>query len=92
MGFELHITCSKDIDELYINFSDGTSTIVENKRKENKNDIKNKVTSKNVADRNVFLDTDIENENINHEIVKPPEISLEERPVKIANELQNLDI
>lgn len=91
MGFELHITCSKDIDELYINFSDGTSTIVENKRKENKNDVKSKIYSKKPS-RDVLLETDFENESINHEVIKPPEIPIEERPVKIANELQNLDI
>ena len=91
MSFELHITCSKDIDELYINFSDGPRTIAQNKRKENKNDVKSKICSKKPS-RDVLLETDFENENINHEIVKPPEIPIEERPVKIANELQNLDI
>ena len=34
--FELHITCSKDIDNLSINFSDGTSVVAESKPKENK--------------------------------------------------------
>lgn len=28
--FKLNIECSKDIDELHINFSDGTSAVVEN--------------------------------------------------------------
>lgn len=29
--FELHITCSKDIDKLKIDFSDGTSVVTEKK-------------------------------------------------------------
>lgn len=37
MGFELHITCSKDIDELHINFSDGTSSVVSKNDNENQN-------------------------------------------------------
>ena len=34
--FELRITCSKDIDNLSINFSDGTSVVTESKPKETK--------------------------------------------------------
>ena len=40
--FELHISCSKDIDELHINFSDGTSSVVS----KNDNDSQNKKEKK----------------------------------------------
>ena len=42
MSFELHISCSKDIDELHINFSDGTSSVVS----KNDNDYQNKKEKK----------------------------------------------
>lgn len=35
MAFELHITCSKDIERLSIDFSDGTSSIVSKNDNEN---------------------------------------------------------
>ncbi len=46
MSFELHITCSKDIDELHINFSDGTSSVVS----KNDNDYQNVKEKKEVRE------------------------------------------
>ena len=34
--FELHITCTKDIDDLTINFADGTSMVNQKKKQPNK--------------------------------------------------------
>ena len=46
MPFELHISCSKDIDELHINFSDGTSSVVS----KNDNDYQNKKEKKELRE------------------------------------------
>lgn len=109
MGFELHISCSKDIDELHINFSDGTSSIVgpEDKPKSPKpstpkepNQKKPKVEpSVDTAPeprrpgsyRDQILDLDAEFGGVSQDIIKPPEIQREDRPVKVADELQNFD-
>ena len=53
MGFELHITCSKDIDELHINFSDGTSSVVSKNDNENQNVKEKKEVRENRETRNV---------------------------------------
>ena len=53
MGFELHITCSKDIDELHINFSDGTSSVVSKNDNENQNVKEKKEVRENRETKNV---------------------------------------
>ena len=51
--FELHISCSKDIDELHINFSDGTSSVVSKNDNENQNVKEKKEVRENRETRNV---------------------------------------
>lgn len=53
MGFELHISCSKDIDELHINFSDGTSSVVSKNDNENQNVKEKKEVRENRETKNV---------------------------------------
>jgi|SaaInl8_200m_RNA_FD_contig_121_5049_length_3278_multi_5_in_0_out_0_6 hypothetical protein len=98
MKFELHITCSKEIDTLAIDFADGTSCITS---KDDPKPPKNKVVTasapkkdrKTVAtpreDVALDLDEDYAQET---EAVGLPVIADHDRPVKIAQELQNLDI
>lgn len=51
--FELHISCSKDIDELHINFSDGTSSVVSKNDNEYQNAKEKKEVRENRETRNV---------------------------------------
>jgi hypothetical protein len=80
MAFELHITCSKDIDKLSIDFSDGTSVITESKKKEEP-----------VKQNKSFIDTDVEYSDISQDIIEKPNIIREEKPIKVAEELQNFN-
>ena len=114
MGFELHISCSKDIDELHINFSDGTSSIVgpddkpkpptpstpkPKKPKAEKPKAEKPTESEPVqqaerrpgSHRSEILDIDAEFGGVSQDVIRPPEIQMEERPVKVADELQNFD-
>lgn len=51
--FELHISCSKDIDELHINFSDGTSSVVSKNDNEYQNAKEKKEVRENRETRSV---------------------------------------
>ena len=100
--FELHITSSKDIKTLNIEFCDGT--VVNSKAKEAKND--------NIKDNNIKkesipkkLKKDIK-ENLNvknafiEDIINQPKksfnindiVDIKDRPTNVAKELDNLDI
>jgi len=90
--FELHITCSKDFDKLSIDFSDGTTIVQENKSKP----VQNKTTQPKkekprITKQEKYLDTDAEFGDISQEIVKPPDINRENKQVKVADELQNMN-
>jgi len=86
--FALHIECSKDISKLNIDFTDGSTMVTEEpKTKDNPSNIKHSTTT-----HQEFLDTDTEFGNVSQEVIQKPEIKQQERPVKIATELQNLDI
>lgn len=73
MAFELHITCSKDIERLSIDFSDGTSSVVSKndndyqKHKETKENRENKqypkVKSKEEKESRRPLDTYLDTED-----------------------------
>lgn len=100
--FELHITSSKDIKTLNIEFCDGT--VVNSKAKETKSD--------NIKDNNIKkesipkkLKKDIK-ENLNvkntfiEDIIDQPKkafnindiVDIKDRPTNVAKELDNLDI
>lgn len=98
MAFRLLIECSKDIDELHINFSDGTSSVVEKQKETNEPKIpkesKEKKEIKEPKERkklDTYLDTE-EDYEIAQEVVTKPEIADLQRPAKVSDELQNLDI
>lgn len=149
--FRLLIECTKDIDKLSIDFTDGTSVIhsrdspdtldskdaVEsgdstgnststgdlrkpNKHVNSKNSVSStrkakhsRVQSSEIADhgdddseyadseytrdapvrpgQNAFLDTDADFSHGKHEVIPRPTIETGDRPVKVAEELQNMD-
>lgn len=92
--FKLLIECSKDIDELHINFSDGTSTVVEkpDKPKEIKEPKVQKIDTIKEPRKKLeqYLNTD-EDFTTKHEIIEKPIIPDTNRPPKVSDELQNLD-
>jgi hypothetical protein len=99
MGFFLNIECSKDIDELHINFSDGSSSVVESKPKpeqakpQKKNGKPAEPVKKKVQSNEPLLDLesyDLPAEQ--KEIIEKPIISETKRNINVAKELQNLDI
>jgi len=103
MSFELNIKSSKDITSLSINFADGTSTVtssnkVEKIHKEPKNnsdvikdDHNDHNTKKTRGRKEQFLDTEADYSSLSQEVVQLPKIDVINRPVKVAEELQNLD-
>ena len=112
MAFKLLIECSKDIDKLSIDFSDGTSVIQESpdnseieKHQETKSPTRTSPNrKKNTSSRNpdkpkmhnnqdTFLDLDAYDDvPVQSDVVQKPVIDDKERDVKVAEELQNLDI
>ena len=92
--FELHITCTKDIDKLSIDFSDGTSIVQESKPKQPKPHKESKKCSEEHIDEGILLD-DLELYNNKcknkKEVVKPLELPDIERPVNVDDTLQNLE-
>ena len=86
MSFKLLIECSKDISKLSIDFTDGTSVVTKDvQQKEHKIKHESRPQDK-------YLDTDTNFSSINQEVIKPPTITREDKPIKVAEELQNLDI
>lgn len=98
--FKLNIECTRDFDELHIVFSDGSTTVVTNKHKDNQQDnISKKERKKDNSpelkhkhQKDDLLDTDTEWGGVSHDIVQKPVITERDRPVNVAEELQNLDI
>lgn len=83
--FELHITCSKDIDKLKIDFSDGTSVVTEKKH--------DKKPSKPREEKQSSDFDDFEAYTPKKESIKPIELpEIVDRPVKIDNILNNFEI
>lgn len=98
--FKLSIESSKDIDELHINFSDGSSVVTTSdgvtssskSKQPNKQPSKSKETKATPRPKQEqTLDLDADFGNVSNEVVKPPEIHREERPISVAEELQNFD-
>ena len=98
--FKLLIECSKDIDTLSINFSDGTSVVtskdvpIEAKPKEISKHKEHK-EPKERKKLDTYLESYLDAEDateICKEVVKKPEISDLNRPAKVSDELQNLDL
>jgi hypothetical protein len=78
--FELHISCTKNIDKLQIDFSDGSSVIQSSDKKNIK------------LSESQNIDLNSEFGEISQEIITKPEISDIKRSPKIAPELQNFNL
>ena len=105
MSFRLLIECSKDIDELHINFSDGTSSVVQKEPERKNSELKElseyaskkstsgeqKIAKEPRKKLDTYLDTE-EDYTIQQEVVLKPIIQEVQRPAKVSEELQNLDI
>ena len=86
--FELHITCTKDIEKLSIDFSDGTSVVQEKTEKPEKS----KKVSKEKED---FKEEDLSKyqnskKSVSHEIVEKPKIP-DRTETKVDDILQELE-
>ena len=103
MAFKLLIECSKDIDKLSIDFSDGTSVIQESPDKpeiEKHQDIEPRKRSSPNPDKpkmqnnqDSLLDLGAYDDvPVQTDVVQKPVIENRDRDVKVAEELQNLDI
>ena len=95
--FKLLIECTKDISEISINFTDGTSVVKSSEptKPDKKPETKPKKPNFSEARRDLLDLDDSSTSNISN--VKPsqalkPEIANHDRQVKVATELQNLDI
>ena len=77
--FELHITCTKDIEKLSIDFSDGTSMV---QTKSEKPHAKRETRE---------TDWDSYKSETKREVIKPPELPDLNREPKIDEHLNNLD-
>jgi hypothetical protein len=94
--FKLNIECTKDIDELHINFSDGSSVVTtkpvsDSPKEPKKSEQKTSQPRTPSSHQSQTLDLDADFGGISQEVIKPPEINREEREVKVAEELQNFD-
>ena len=100
--FELHITCSKDISKLKIDFTDGSCICTEDSKdsfepKEQKESKKSKKTKETKETQNIEDSEDsvpdwiIPDKPKKVEGQKPPEIPDLDRPPKIDEVLNNLD-
>ena len=99
MAFKLLIECSKDIQFLQINFSDGTSVVTSKEPEKNKEPKLEKAKEQKEPKEPVlpkrknleeYLDTDTDF-SINQEVIEKPVIQDLIRPPKVTDELQNLD-
>lgn len=98
--FKLNIESTKDINELHITFADGTSVVTSSGSsamvsaprvpREPKQAQAEKQQSPVRQEK--MLDTDADFGNVSQDVVSLPEINRSARPVKVAAELQNLDI
>lgn len=89
--FELHITCTKDIEKLSIDFSDGTSVVQEKTEKPEKLE-KSKKVSKEKED---FKEEDLSKyqnskKSVSQEIIEKPKIP-ERTETKVDDILQELE-
>ena len=101
MTFRLLIECTKDIDKLSIDFSDGTSMVqhtpdTDPKPKNSNPRVKRPEGQRHdevstPSRKDAFIDTDTEFGSVSQEVVSLPTISTAGRPVKVAEELQNMD-
>jgi hypothetical protein len=90
MQFELHLTCTKDVNKLAIDFADGSS--VTQFRPEAPVPDSGTQNAPSYSKGGELLDTDGDFGTISQEVVELPDTTRLEKPVKVADELQNLNL
>lgn len=83
--FELHITCTKDIEKLSIDFSDGSSVIQEKLKQEKPKIEKSEKHSKDDVDWSKY-----NQRKVSQEVVQKPEIP-DRTEAKVDDILQGLE-
>jgi hypothetical protein len=83
--FELHITCTKDIEKLSIDFSDGSSVIQEKPKQEKPKIEKSEKHSKDDVDWSKY-----NQRKVSQEVVQKPEIP-DRTEAKVDDILQGLE-
>lgn len=88
--FELHITCTKDIEKLSIDFSDGTSVVQEKTEKLEKQEKSKKVSKEKEDFKEEDLSKYQSKRSVSQEIVEKPKIP-ERTETKVDDILQELE-
>lgn len=88
--FELHITCTKDIEKLSIDFSDGTSVVQEKTEKLEKPEKFKKVSKEKEDFKEEDLSKYQSKRSVSQEIVEKPKIP-ERTETKVDDILQELE-
>ena len=88
--FELHITCTKDIEKLSIDFSDGTSVVQEKTEKPEKPEKSKKVSKEKEDFKEEDLSKHQSTRSVSQEIVEKPKIP-ERTETKVDDILQELE-
>lgn len=88
--FELHITCTKDIEKLSIDFSDGTSVVQEKTEKPEKLEKSKKVSKEKEDFKEEDLSKYQSKRSVSQEIVEKPKIP-ERTETKVDDILQELE-
>ena len=86
--FELHITCTKDIDKIQIDFSDGSTCMTECSKKESKSKEQKVVKEKPKTSRDKIS---FDEEEIHDIIVDKPEVPDEPKEPNVEEYLQGLE-
>jgi len=89
--FKLNLESSRDITSLSINFSDGSS-VVSVSPKTDKCAQQTENLERTSHKREQYMDLNAEFGNIPNDVVTLPEIQRSDKPINVADELQNLDI
>lgn len=88
--FELHITCTKDIEKLSIDFSDGTSVVQEKTEKLEKPEKSKKVSKEKEDFKEEDLSKYQSKRSVSQEIVEKPKIP-DRTETKVDDILQELE-
>lgn len=88
--FELHITCTKDIEKLSIDFSDGTSVVQEKTEKLEKPEKSKKVSKEKEDFKEEDLSKYQSKKSVSQEIIEKPKIP-DRTETKVDDILQELE-
>lgn len=88
--FRLLIECSKDIDKLQIDFSDGTTVVNEKPKTSAKQNSENISKQREMKKEQILSLTDYD-DAVQQDIIEKPFIPDIQRNTKVAEELQNLN-